>query len=147
MLVTNQPAWLRTHLETIGLADTDGFTLTPRAGRCRRCHAPIIRALDSEPCGLPTRADPHPLNAYGELWARQQHRPTYELTRRGTRLRLDRRGATEIRSRPPDATDRRWDVLVAHACYLPPLEPLTTMPVTTIHAIRTAFQQYTEPPF
>jgi hypothetical protein len=147
MDTTNAPRWLATHLEAIGQADNDGYALRPRAGRCRRCHAPVIRALDGEVAALPATCDPQPLNAYGELWARQLHRHTYALTREGDRLRLYRRDPLAIRSRPPDATGRRYDVLAAHQCFVPPLQPLTTMPATTRSAITRQFPQFTEPPF
>lgn len=124
-------SWLGAHLEAIGLTDTDGYTIRPRAGHCRQCHHPVIRALDDTICGLPVTLDPQPLNAHGELWARQQQRATYTLTRRGDQLRIDRRDARHITSHPPQRPGRRYDVLTAHQCYAPPLDPLTTTPATT----------------
>lgn len=136
--------WLAAHLETIGLVDTDGYTIRPRAGRCTRCHHPVIRALDDDICGLPVTLDPQSLNAYGELWARQQGRPTYSLRRQADQLRIDRRDALTIASRPPEKPSRRYDVLAAHRCFMPPLEPLTTLPATTRAATAT---HLTDPPF
>lgn len=136
--------WLAAHLEAIGHTDTDGHTIRPRAGRCARCHQPVIRALDDDICGIPVTLDPQPLNAYGELWARQQRRPTYSLRHQGDQLRIDRRSPLDIASRPPEKPHRRYDVLAAHRCHLPPLEPLTTPPATT-RAATTA--HLTDPPF
>jgi hypothetical protein len=147
MDVTTAPRWLAVHLETIGQADTDGHTLRPRAGRCRRCHAPVIRALDGPVAAMPVTCDPQPLNAYGELWAIQLGRRTYSLQLEGGGLRLHPRTAGNIRRRPPDKPTRWYDVLAAHACYCPPLAPLTIAPATTRAAISAAFPQYTEPPF
>lgn len=66
----NPPAWLDL---------SQPLNDKPRAQQCPRCHAPVLRALVGNPCGLDVRADPHPLNVRQELAARLAGRMTYCL--------------------------------------------------------------------
>lgn len=130
------PPWIRRHLEATGRANTDGISRAVRARTCPRCAATILAALDDDVAALPTRVDPGPIDAAGELAAILTGRATYRIHWRTTRHELDHRDRWQIRGEPPATADRRGqpiEVLAEHRCGL----PLATGWPTTGPTVRT----------
>lgn len=113
------PDWLRAHLESRGLWDSDGYSRATKARRCR-CHEYVLAGLDSDRCALPVAVDPDPLSRLGEAVALLAERPTYSLRILSGRLELDHRNHFEIRGEVV-RDNLRHDVLVRHTCGLPSL--------------------------
>jgi hypothetical protein len=103
------------------LADRDGAPLGARyaAPRLHHCGAWTLVGLDDDTLAFTARVDPTPLTPVGELACVLAGRPTYDLTRRGTRRVLDARDDHALRARPPAAPGARYDVLPAHRCHQP----------------------------
>lgn len=109
--MTDMPAWLRQHLDDLGVTNSDGIGRTVRHRHCPTCHANVLTGLDADRCALPVTADPTPLDAVGELLAVTTGRATLDLTL--SPLRLDHRDRWRIRSRRPAV------VLAEHRCGQP----------------------------
>jgi hypothetical protein len=103
------------------LADRGGAPLGARyaAPRLHHCGAWTLVGLDDDVLAFTARVDPTPLTPAGELACVLAGRPTYDLTRRGTRRVLDARDDHALRARPPAAPGARYDVLPAHRCHQP----------------------------
>lgn len=83
-----------------------------RTQRCPRCHAPTLRALVGNPCGLNVRADPKPLDIPAEIAMRLAGCSTYCLkVSRWAPPRLINREPTHIAS-----GNCRHPVVADHQC-------------------------------
>lgn len=109
------PAWLQRHLETAGRWNVDGIGRRLSGGRCRRCHATVVRALDDDIAGLPVTCDAQPVNDVGEALALLQGRATYAVVNSLGRWQLDPRDRYRIAARRPDL------VVAQHVCDVPAL--------------------------
>ena len=122
-------AWLEHLLIERGYLDPfTGGTRSARGAPCPKCQAPVVRGLDAEWCALSVDADPRPLTQWGELAAIMAKRSTYELTRHGDRLELDRRDQWRIKDRPAGGPGWRGDVLALHVCRAPHWPPAAYRP-------------------
>lgn len=90
-----------------------GTTDHAKVGRCPKCAAPVITGLDSDPAGLPVRADPQPLtDTAAELIALIEGKQTFALRKIGGRARIRHRDADAITQQTPDTTT----VISEHKC-------------------------------
>jgi hypothetical protein len=128
------------------LADRDGAPIGARyaAPRLHHCGAWTLIGLDDDVLAFTARVDPIPLTPAGELACVLAGRPTYDLTRRGTRRVLDARDDHALRARPPAAPGARYDVLPAHRCHQPvpgisAAPPATRTPVLAPFSDRVPF--------
>ena len=105
-------------IERINLATGQDFTrlgTTDKAkvGRCPMCGARVLTGLDSDPAGIPVRADITPLrDGHEELAALLAGRATFDLRKIGRLPRLRFRDQYQVADKPPDTTT----VLAEHKC-------------------------------
>lgn len=134
-------AWLQTHLETIGRANTDGISRRARTTFCRTCGQPTIRGLDDDKAALPATCDPQPLGPAAEALALITGCRSYELAWRGDHYELDHRDRYRITGKPAGTGIH---AVAEHKCGqpLPAIDPPPDIPTRTF-----AEEAPDEPPF
>jgi len=86
--------WLVKHLQTIGAFNDDGVSRRLRPGRCPRCKAHVLKALDDDVCGLVRYFAPEALSKRGEAAYVLLGQQSYQVSIDG---RPNERGAIAIK--------------------------------------------------